>query len=55
MWGGLLQDTVSPMGDIVHFVFYFAVLLFCPRNNGTNKQYLKTIAFLEEKKPHAIR
>jgi hypothetical protein len=19
MWGGLLQDTVSPMGDMVHF------------------------------------
>ena len=19
MWGGLLQDTVSPMGDVVHF------------------------------------
>jgi hypothetical protein len=23
MWGGLLQDTVSPMGDMVHFVFVF--------------------------------
>jgi hypothetical protein len=21
MWGGLLQDTVSPMGDMVHFLF----------------------------------
>jgi hypothetical protein len=21
MWGGLLQDTVSPMGDMVHFMF----------------------------------
>jgi hypothetical protein len=21
MWGGLLQDTVSPMGDMVHYKF----------------------------------
>ena len=21
MWGGLLQDTVSPLGDMVHFIF----------------------------------
>jgi hypothetical protein len=21
MWGGLLQDTVSPLGDMVHFLF----------------------------------
>ena len=23
MWGGLLQDTVSPLGDMVHFFFFF--------------------------------
>jgi hypothetical protein len=22
MWGGLLQDTVSPMGDMVYFLYY---------------------------------
>jgi hypothetical protein len=25
MWGGLLQDTVSAMGDMVHFVFCFCM------------------------------
>ena len=31
MWGGLLQDTVSPMGDMVHFVslFVFFFFFFC--------------------------
>jgi hypothetical protein len=31
MWGGLLQDTVRPMGDMVHFVVAvvdFFLLLF---------------------------
>jgi hypothetical protein len=28
MWGGLLQDTVSPMGDMVHFFFYLAKASF---------------------------
>ena len=27
MWGGLLQDTVSPLGDMVHF-FFFVVVIF---------------------------
>jgi hypothetical protein len=22
MWGGLLQDTVSPMGDMVHLIHF---------------------------------
>ena len=25
MWGGLLQDTVSPLGDIVHFFFLYVI------------------------------
>jgi hypothetical protein len=29
MWGGLLQDTISPMGDMVHFgVFSLFAFLF---------------------------
>jgi hypothetical protein len=28
MWGGLLQDTVSPMGDMVHLLFYILLKHF---------------------------
>jgi hypothetical protein len=29
MWGGLLQDTVSPLGDMVHFFgFVLYVIIF---------------------------
>jgi hypothetical protein len=27
MWGGLLQDTVSPLGDMVHFYLAKATFL----------------------------
>ena len=32
MWGGLSQDTVSPMGDIVHYLAkasFLQNMLFC--------------------------
>ena len=29
MWGGLLQDTVSPLGDMVHFFFLFVCNHWC--------------------------
>ena len=25
MWGGLLQDTVSPTGDMVHYIIYVRI------------------------------
>ena len=28
MWGGLLQDTDSPMGDMVHLFIYLFIYLF---------------------------
>ena len=28
MWGGLLQDTVSPLGEMVHFFFFLYVIIF---------------------------
>jgi hypothetical protein len=28
MWGGLLQDTVSPLGDMVHLLFYIPLKNF---------------------------
>jgi hypothetical protein len=29
MWGGLLQDTVSPLGDMVHFgLFFLYIIIF---------------------------
>jgi hypothetical protein len=38
IWGGLLQDTVSPMGDMVHsFIYlfiYFFVEISNPNTNG---------------------
>jgi hypothetical protein len=45
MWGGLLQDTVSPLGDMVHL--YVCLFVF-----GLNEQsfsYLAAVTFASDR------
>jgi hypothetical protein len=54
MWGGLLQDTFSPMGDMVHFLFlfvFFSLLLvgvlynyiYIYISKGSQRKFLKDL------------
>ena len=49
MWGGLLQDTVSPMGDMVHlfcFVFFLSVIIFAQHSLAQYALHLYNISCL---------